>query len=229
MRVIAVLFAILVAAEEKSEQSPKIEYRGKQFTRERFLRHAKKVSYRELQRNSKLIGFAVEVEGTIEEIGAVNWLFAITDRKDRIEGTVTIDPTGLGENDFREGMVARLYGIVREDRSLEAVLLDLVPPGVEWQYALRPIKGGVRGGQVQRYFIDGRVRNTGKQPISRLKVVARMYQENSPNDELRRFEIEELKPGETRPLEVEFLMYNFQYIGSTSIPKCELRVVDYEL
>ncbi|MFO0948105.1 MAG: FxLYD domain-containing protein [Planctomycetota bacterium] len=223
----------LAAAEEKGEQSPKIEYRGKQISRERFLRHAKKVSHRELQRNPKLIGFAVEVHGTIDTIGVKHWLFAIQDRKDRVEGTVTVDPTRLRDEGLGASDPARewspdcmaLFGRIGPWRPCSLICF----PGVEWKYALRPIPRGVRGGQIQRYYIDGFVRNTGKQPIAVLRVVARMYQENSLNDELKRFEIEDLKPGETRPLEVEFAVYNFQVLGSTSIPKCELHVVDYEL
>jgi hypothetical protein len=73
------------------------------------------------------------------------------------------------------------------------------------------------------------VKNSGKQPVKRLYGLARIYQENSPTDELEEFELEDLQPGETRQFRVDFRIYNYQLIGATSIPKCELWVTDYEL
>lgn len=225
-----VLSAVVLAFAAGDERpSHRIEYRGKQMPREKFMKLAREVSFTQIQKNPKLIGLAVTFEATIEEIGGEGWVVSMKDRKDRHEGNVEVDVERLGEVDFDEGHVVRLYGIMREEQRLEVCIADLLPPGIQWRYELRKIEGGIRAGQFQRYTIDAIVKNTGKQPVKSIYGLARLYQDNSPNDELQEFELEDLEPGETRQFRVDFRIYNFQQFGATSVPKCELWVTDYEL
>ena len=208
-----------------------VEYRGKIIAPDKFQKRCKKVGYKDLTTGRRnLNGFAVQLEGQLQQSERGVWQLLITqDKQGRWKDRVLVNATKMKRTNYRPGQVVHIWGVGGEGPEVEAWFSDLVPPGVAWKFGLRIPRGGIVGGAVQTFYVDGRVKNVGKQPIQRLRVAVRLYQVQSPNDWIETLILENVAPGQSRNFTVPFEIYNFTYIGATSIPNVEMTVLDYEL
>lgn len=109
---------------------------------------------------------------------------------------------------------------------IEMWIIELAPPGLQWASELQN-PGAVIGGSNQTFHVNIAIKNTGKQPFVAVKGVVRLWQIDSPNDWTQEIVVENLLPGQTRTLTVPFEIFNYQYIGKSSVPQCAFTVTDF--
>jgi hypothetical protein len=206
-----------------------VDYQGRLWEPQKFCESARRITGHDLVRDAgSLEGKAVHVQGALERREGNSFVVASLDDRGRACGSVDVDATRLGDVPYRNAQLLQIWGIVGPRGVIDARFSTLLPPGVRWQSALRN-PGGVVAGTTQTFHIDGLIKNTGSQPLRRVLIWVRMYQISSPNDYTKTFTIDNLAIGETRRFSCPFSLYNFQYIGASSVPRYEFRVVDYVL
>jgi len=73
------------------------------------------------------------------------------------------------------------------------------------------------------------VKNTGRQTLRNIEFGVRLMQVESPNNKVQTYTIETLAPGQTANFTIDFELFNYQYIGKTSVPSGQATVLSYEL
>lgn len=170
------------------------------------------------------VGALVLAEGRMINPQGGKGKLAVTSRGREISFAVE----NLPASKARDGSQVRLYATLADKRTLKGLLVELEPPAFEWKYQLRD-PGSLKAGDSKKFFVDGAVKNTGRQVLRNVKVKCRLYQQNSPNDATGELTFEEIKPGQVQPFTVSVDFFNYQYLGATSVPKVEMKVTDYEL
>jgi hypothetical protein len=95
-----------------------------------------------------------------------------------------------------------------------------------WNAALR--EKGVAGGTIQNFNVDGVLRNSGMVAMKG-KLNVRLYQISSPNDWIKQLDFD-IGAKRTAKFTTTFTIYNFEYIGATSVPRIEISgVSDLEI
>lgn len=114
----------------------------------------------------------------------------------------------------------------RIDRLVYLVAWEPLTPGLRWQIKLRNA-GAIVAGKRQTFYVDGFAQNTGEVTFRSVTLEVRLYQISSPNDWTKKVTLRNLKPKAREKFTTKFEIYNFQYIGGTSVPKVEVRLVGW--
>lgn len=202
------------------------EYLGKKMTPTQVRTSAKKYNASLLAKpNANVIGKLVQAEGSWlqDETGAAG---IVVSTPNKPPTTIPLQLSRFADLQMRSGLNLKVYGILGKE-GIDAWFLDLAPPGLQWASQLQN-PGMIVAGARQTFHVDIVVKNTGKQPLARVSGVCRLWQQESPNDWTEQLEFENLLPGETRTITVPFEIFNYQYIGKTSLPQCAFTVVDFE-
>ena len=127
----------------------------------------------------------------------------------------------------REGITLTVWGILTADQHVKALLHQLTPPAVEWNYELRE-PGAIVAGRSQTYTVDGIIKNKGKAALKNVVFNLRVFQQSSPNDVEQNYTVKDLPAGATQQFTVDVSFHNYAYSGATSKPQVEMEVTSYE-
>jgi hypothetical protein len=169
----------------------------------------------------------VQVEGLWRVAEGEAPVLQIEDARTRASSAVALDLAMTPNAEFRDMAVVKVYGILTGPSQIRAILVDLAPPGLIWEYALEN-PGTVVAGEAQTFVVNLKIKNTGKQLFTAIEGKVRLWQINSPNDKVEDVTIENLQPGEVRLVRVPIDLFNFSVIGQTSVPQCAFIVTDFE-
>jgi hypothetical protein len=124
------------------------------------------------------------------------------------------------------GRFVQVAGYQSNKGVLHAFLVNVPEP--EFAFSARVVPHAAVAGKDQTWDVVTSVKNKGKQPIRNVRFTVRCYQLQSPNDFSKDFTVASISPGDTVTVKTDFSMFNFQFIGRTSIPKCELKLQGFE-
>lgn len=141
--------------------------------------------------------------------------------------TVILSYDHLGAVKLREDVRITVYGPIDEGGYIDVWLMDVAPPGLQWACQLRN-PGQIVAGQDQTFVVDVVIKNTGQQAFASVSGAVRLWQRESPNDVVEEIKIERLLPGESRTIEVPITIFNYQFIGKTSLPMCAMAITSFE-
>lgn len=209
---------------------PKIDVRGKMLTLSQLKNSAKRLPTKTIETpKDGVIGMSVLLEGTVSDTGA--GIVLLVERPNKTQFPVEIDDTNLDEESrqrlSKPGRVARVVGLIDGPAKVAGYAAELYPPSIQWKHALR-MPDRVVAGTDQDFFIDVVVKNTGKQQLRNIQAACRVWQDESPNDDIDALKVGDLAPGQSKNFTLKFNLYNFQYIGKTSVPKCAFAIVDFD-
>lgn len=241
MRLLAILTAIsctMAFGDDPGESHPQkagpgqVLLFGKRVDTDKFLKMCRETTGAAIKSGSRE-GRPVKVTGTINLIND-SGLVLVTERRGKPETAIAVDMREVGgipddvKDRFRPGHRVEVYGLGGDDGDVRGWFLFMSPPGLRWQYKLRK-PNIVVAGDVQEFQVDCIVKNTGTQPLENVEFTARLWQVASPNDELNSHVIPRILPGQTARFAVPFVIYNYQAIGWTSVPRVEGKVTSYEI
>lgn len=202
------------------------EHLGKKLTPFQIRTSAKRFDAKVLANpTEKAVGKLVRAEGVWQqtEEGAVSIGMVSNSKRPYV---APLDVSRFKDVKMRSGLNVTIYGVLREN-GIEVLFYDLAPPGLQWAIQLQQ-PGAIIAGQDQTFYVDLVLKNTGRQPLLKVVGACRLWQLNSPNDWTEEIEFVNLLPGETRTLTVPFKIFNYQYIGQTSLPQCAFAVTYFE-
>lgn len=161
-------------------------------------------------------GSAVRMSGWISSLGGDSWTLQPRPRK-----SVEVNVSKIPRAPAKYGRYVTVYGILDSGR-IEALLYYFPDPEYKYTYKV-VIPGGVAGGHEGTYYVDGTIRNTGKQPITSITLRVRLYQSDY-NKETHSVTITNLNPGKSKNFRATFKYYNYQYIANLRAPTASVSV-----
>lgn len=173
------------------------------------------------------VGKPIEVTGIVRKETGAGWVLRPLERGN--PGGLQAEWFGMPEPEGLEvGRAVTLRGALGPDGVLNALQGEVPKPA--FKYKFRVLDHGAAAGQAQNWVVGLEVTNTGKQRIRSIDFDVALYQTQSPNkgDLPERVTVTDLLPGESQTKDVTFSLYNFQYLGATSIPKASVVARDPE-
>ncbi|MDB5328395.1 MAG: hypothetical protein JWM57_3964 [Phycisphaerales bacterium] len=157
-----------------------------------------------------------ESSGTVDRVSSAGQTLA----------TVKVDFSDA--KDFKPvgGRQVEIAGYNDSENVFHAIMVHQPDPVFKYDGEL--LKHGVVAGKEQNWEVKVTVRNTGVQMIKKIELKVRCFQRQSPNDNSTPVTFNNIAPGDTVTSTASFSVYNFQYIGKSSVPSVEVKVDKYD-
>ena len=239
--VLALPLSLFATAQEKPKQDKKkttksnqIEYRGKKLTPDKFRRAAVRTKYAALAADdNKKVGYAVTIEGQIEEIADSHWIILMEKTRNEM-GKVKIDLANVGKTKARVGSKVKIAGVQTEGMTGEsppvvaAYLYEYIIP-IEWKYQFRPIDRSVTVPDF--FYVDGTVKNTGKTLVSSVTLDSILALPSQSIVELDgSVVVTDIKPGATKTFTIQFRNdLRWSFVKTSPLPNCDMILSDYQM
>lgn len=166
--------------------------------------------------DASLVGKAIEVTGIVATASPERLkLQSLRNPQDGRELIVDCSHLELPKA-LVPGRAAMVRGMVRPDRSVLGLFVQLPAPKFEYRYALDQRR--IIADYQQHRTVTLTVVNTGQQHIRRVELTLRYSDPGCPDNPQRKVTLRDIPPGEERSMEVEISLY-FQTPGGTSPPR----------
>lgn len=231
----ALLLSALFAQASATDESERVPFtiNGKKMTAEK-VRLGAKIYVPQLiaKPNVNVTGKLTKIEGLWWEPSEESKGFGVVKIAPKVQGRkpeIVLIDTDVVFPDFtlRNDVKVTIYGPVQSAGYIQAWLIDVAPPGLQWACQVQD-PGVLTPGQDQTFMVDIVIKNTGQQLFTSVTGVCRIWQKESPNDVTDKVVIENLLPGETRKIQVPITFFNYRVIGKTSVPFCAFTVTTFE-